>query len=84
MDRAANPEELRNFKSGSVEIQETEEEAVVEKRARVVEEVVVGKESSDREKTIRDTVRHTDVDVQNDASRRDGAPGATSNDPLKR
>lgn len=86
VDRAASPEELKNFKSGSLEIQETEEEAVVEKRARVVEEVVVGKESSDREKTIRDTVRHTDVDVQNDATRRDATANNdhTPNDRLKR
>ncbi|UAW97223.1 YsnF/AvaK domain-containing protein [Halopseudomonas nanhaiensis] len=85
VDRAANPEELKNFKSGSLEIQETEEEAVVEKRARVVEEVVVGKESSDREKTIRDTVRHTDVDVQNDATRRDATLDKTNkpNDRFK-
>lgn len=81
VDRAANPDEMKNFKSGSIEIQETEEEAVVEKRARVVEEVVVGKESSDREKTIRDTVRHTDVDVQNDAdaTRRDAPLDKTRN-----
>lgn len=85
VDRAADPSEMKNFKSGSVEIQETEEQPVVEKRARVVEEVVVGKESSDREKTIRDTVRHTDVDIQNDATRGDTSTGTTrtDNDPLK-
>ncbi|WP_407920170.1 DUF2382 domain-containing protein [Halopseudomonas xinjiangensis] len=58
----------------------------LEKRARVVEEVTVGKESSDCEKTIHDTVRHTDVDVQNDATRRDATLDTTKtpNDRLKR
>ena len=35
------------------------------KRARVVEEVVVDKETTERKKTIRDTVRHTDVNLEN-------------------
>lgn len=84
VDRAADPAEMKNFKSGTVEIQETEEQPVVEKRARVVEEVVVGKESSDRKETIRDTVRHTEVDIQNDSTRRDATQGTTTpNDPLK-
>lgn len=85
VDRAADSAELKSFKSGSVEIQETEEQPVVEKRARVVEEVMVGKESSDHKETIRDTVRHTDVDIQNDATRRDATKDSTTtpNDPLK-
>lgn len=64
VDRAASTSELNSFKAGSIEIQETAEEVVVEKSARVVEEVTVGKESSDRQETVRDTVRRTDVDVE--------------------
>lgn len=40
------------------------EEAVVGKQARVVEEVVVGKETVAHEETIRDTVRRSDVEIE--------------------
>jgi len=52
------------FKDQSVEVRETAEEAVVGKTARVVEEVEIGKQSEVREETIRDTVRKTEVDVE--------------------
>ena len=52
------------FQEGSFEVRERREEAVVDKQARVVEEVVVGKEVRDRTETVEDTVRRTDVDVQ--------------------
>lgn len=66
VDRPAAADELNSFKAGSIEIQETAEEVVVEKSARVVEEVRVGKQSSDHEETVRDTVRRTDVEVQSE------------------
>lgn len=47
-----------------IELTETDEVAVVAKQARVVEEVVVGKDVVEREETIRDTVRRTDVEVE--------------------
>jgi len=43
---------------------ETREEAVLSKDARVIEEVVVGKETTERMETIRDTLRRTDVQVE--------------------
>lgn len=52
------------FREGTLEVSERAEEAVVAKEARVVEEVVVGKEVSERTETIRDTVRRTDVNVE--------------------
>jgi len=52
------------FKDQSIEVRETAEEAVVGKTARVVEEVEIGKQSDVREETIRDTVRKTEVDVE--------------------
>ncbi len=52
------------FKEQSIEMTETSEEAVVSKTARVVEEVVIGKTSTDRTETVRDTVRRTDVEVE--------------------
>jgi uncharacterized protein (TIGR02271 family) len=56
------------FKDLTIEILETAEEAVVEKRRRVVEEIVIGKEVVERDETIRDTVRHTEVDIEREAA----------------
>jgi len=47
-----------------IEVTEYAEEPVVNKRSRVVEEVVVDKQVTNRTETIRDSVRRTDVDVQ--------------------
>ena len=52
------------FKEENFELRETAEEAVINKQARVVEEVVVGKTATDRTETIHDTVRRTDVEVE--------------------
>lgn len=64
VNRDVTDADLANFKEGDIEIRERAEEAVVGKQARVVEEVEVGKQVTEREETIRDTVRRTDVDVQ--------------------
>jgi hypothetical protein len=63
-DRPASTADQAAFKEGVIEVAETAEEPVINKRARVVEEVVVHKEAKDRVKTVRDTVRHTDVTVE--------------------
>ncbi|MEJ7708347.1 MAG: YsnF/AvaK domain-containing protein [Pyrinomonadaceae bacterium] len=52
------------FKEGVIEVTEMAEEAVVSKQARVVEEVVIGKEVTEHQETIRDTVRRTDVELE--------------------
>jgi uncharacterized protein (TIGR02271 family) len=52
------------FKEETIEVREMAEEPVVEKRARVVEDVAIGKDVEARDTTVRDTVRRTDVDVQ--------------------
>jgi len=52
------------FKEQSIEMRETAEEAVVENSARVVEEVTINKEVSQRQQQINDTVRHTEVEVE--------------------
>ena len=49
------------------------EEAVVNKTARVTGEVEVGKTATEREETIRDTVRQTKVEVEKIAADRDQA-----------
>ena len=71
------------FQEKAVEVRETAEEPVVDKRSRVTEEVRVGKQTSRRKQTVRDTVRKTEVKVEGAAQktgyqgverRRSGAP----------
>ncbi len=52
------------FTEKTIELTETDEEAVVAKEAKVVEEVVVGKEVENRTETVRDTVRRADVEIE--------------------
>jgi uncharacterized protein (TIGR02271 family) len=73
IDKPLDQADADAFKEGTIELRENSEEAVVGKTARVVEEVVVGKEVRDRTETINDTVRRTDVDVEQlDASSTSG------------
>ncbi|HVI38684.1 MAG TPA: YsnF/AvaK domain-containing protein [Gaiellales bacterium] len=55
------------FRERTIEARATTEEAVVSKEARVVEEIGLRKEASDRVETVRDTVRETKVDVEQEA-----------------
>jgi len=54
----------RPFQEKAIEATETREEAVVDKHARVVEEVAVRKDVEEKNETVRDTVRKTDVEVE--------------------
>ena len=67
--RAVNrPATAADFAAGSgavFELNATGEEAVVGKTSHVVEEVLVGKQSSEHTQAIHDTVRKTEVDVEN-------------------
>lgn len=58
------------FRDREVVVEEHDEEAVVTKEAVVTEEVVVSKDVETREEVVSDTVRKTEVDVDDDASRR--------------
>ena len=64
VNRAVTDADVNNFQEGSFEITERGEEAVVSKQARVVEEVAVGKQVEERDQVISDTVRRTEVDVE--------------------
>ncbi|XYH93582.1 YsnF/AvaK domain-containing protein [Sorangium sp. So ce1128] len=64
VDRPVQPAALDTFQSGTVELVETDEEAIVAKKARVVEEVVVSKAVTQRAEQIRETLRHTEVHVE--------------------
>jgi uncharacterized protein (TIGR02271 family) len=54
------------FRDRTIEAEEYAEEAVVDKRARVTEEISLRKEAEDRTETISDTVRHTEVEVEDE------------------
>jgi len=65
VDRAVDAGTVTDaFREGTFEVRERDEEAVVQKEARVVEEVVVNRNVEQRTETIQDTVRRTDVDVE--------------------
>ena len=64
VDRAVTEADMSGFREGDFEITERAEQAVVSKQARVVEEVEIGKQVSEREQVINDTVRRTDVEVE--------------------
>ncbi|WP_292932806.1 YsnF/AvaK domain-containing protein [Noviherbaspirillum sp.] len=64
VDQPASEADLAAFKEGSVELREMAEEPVVSKTAHVIEEVTIGKEVSQKTEEINDTVRKTDVEVE--------------------
>lgn len=86
VDRPATEADLATaFKEGSIEVREMDEEAVVSKTARVTGEVEIGKTATEREETIRDTVRQTKVDVEQVAASTGAvqADALRSNDPAR-
>jgi len=64
VNREATEADLAAFKEGSIEIHETIEEPVISKRRRVVEEVIIGRETRERTESITETVRKTQVRVE--------------------
>lgn len=54
------------FRDRTIEAEEHAEEAVVGKEARVTEEISLRKEGSDHQETINDTVRKTEVEIEDD------------------
>lgn len=60
VDRTANE---NDFTAAQIEEREYDEVPVVNKEARVVEEISLGKDVNEREETVRDTVRNTEVDI---------------------
>ncbi len=75
VDRAATPADLAAFQERTIEARATNEEAVVGKETRIVEEIGVRKEAADRVETVRDTVRKTQVEVEDGTT---GHAGATT------
>jgi hypothetical protein len=72
------------FRDRTLSVDAKSEEAVVSKVARVVEEIGLHKEATDRVETVRDTIRETKVDVEQDqqpASPASQTPCATTPPP---
>jgi uncharacterized protein (TIGR02271 family) len=63
VDRPATEADFQNFGEKDIEMIERTEVPVVSKQARVVEEVSLDKDVTERNETISDTVRKTEVDV---------------------
>ena len=66
------------FQEQVVEIRAEGETAVIETEARVVEEIVIRKVVVDRVETVRETVRRTEVDIEDSTVRHAERPGLPS------
>ncbi len=64
VNRAVTQTDVDALQIQSIEVTEMAEVPVVQKSARVVEEVLVGKDSSERTQHVTDTVRKTEVEVE--------------------
>ena len=79
VNRPASEADFQAFKEGSVELTETAEEAIVSKQARVVEEVTVGKDVTERTQKVKDKVRRTEVEVEDLTTDQTRQRAATTN-----
>ncbi len=76
-DRPATEADIEAANRGVIEVTETVEEPVVEKVARVVEEVVITKDVNERTQNVRDTLRRSDVRVEDAKGTRGGLASQT-------
>lgn len=72
VDRPATAADLEAFQDRTIEAREVDEEAVVSKTVHVVEEIGVHKDATERVETVRDTVRRTQVDVEDTTGTKGG------------
>ena len=80
VDRPASSVPGEAFKDRTIDVTTHREEPVIAKEARVKEEVVVRQEADQRTETVRDTVRHTEVEVEDDRAKA-RAPASPSGTP---
>ncbi len=64
VDRPVTAADTTAFKEQHFEVREFAEEAVIAKEARVVEEVTIRRETGERTETINETVRRSEVEVE--------------------
>ena len=79
VDRATDTLGADAFRERTVEVTEKSEEAVVDKTARVTEELVLRKELDERTETIAENIRRTEVEVEDDRAGR-GIAGPSTTD----
>lgn len=80
VNRPATDADFANFKETSIELTESAEVPIVSKQARVVEEISLDKQVTERDETIRDNVRSTEVDVENLENKNTKTGSSTSSD----
>jgi stress response protein YsnF len=68
VNRPVTEGELSSFREGEIEVTQRAEVPVVNKEARVVEEISLNKDVREREEVIRDTVRRTEVEIDDDTN----------------
>jgi uncharacterized protein (TIGR02271 family) len=69
VDRPASSMPGEAFKDRTIDVTTHREEPIIAKEARVKEEVVVRQEADQRTETVRDTVRQTEVEVEDDRAK---------------
>src|SRR5579884_3106944 len=80
VNRPATEADLAAGQEKVIEVQEFAEEPVIGKQARVVEEVRVGKDVTERTETVRDTLRHTEVNVEQTPGKTGASPAFDDSD----
>jgi uncharacterized protein (TIGR02271 family) len=81
VDRPANSMPGEAFQERSVDVTTHREEPVVAKEARVKDEIVVRKEADERTETVRDNVRRSEVEVEDDRADETAVPSGTTSKP---
>jgi uncharacterized protein (TIGR02271 family) len=84
VDRPVTAADEALFAEKTIEATERREEAVVSKDARVVEEVGIRKDATQRTETVSDTVRRTEVEVEDERGNvsRTGVSGTDPRKPI--
>ncbi len=84
VDRPVTAADEALFAEKTIEATERREEAVVSKDARVVEEVGIRKDATQRTETVSDTVRRTEVEVEDERGNvsRTGTTGTDTRKPV--
>jgi uncharacterized protein (TIGR02271 family) len=81
VDRPASSVSGEAFRERAIDVTTHREEPVIAKEARVKEELVVRKEAGERRETVRDTVRRSEVDLEDDRAEKSAIPSGTTPKP---
>ncbi|HEY0832993.1 MAG TPA: YsnF/AvaK domain-containing protein [Azospirillum sp.] len=82
VDRPAGEVPPDAFQERTIDVNERREEAVVSKEARVREEVVIRKDVEERAQNVSDTVRRTEVDIDDTRTDRPASDRPISDRPI--